>query len=51
MKVEALQQVSSVRQAQLFGTTEDRHGQFHRAFTPRQIHVRTSSEVLKKKNG
>ncbi|KAL5361488.1 amino acid permease/ SLC12A domain-containing protein [Aspergillus floccosus] len=39
MKEEPLKQVSSVSQAQVTGTAEDRNGQFHRAFTPRQIHM------------
>ncbi|KAL4893027.1 proline-specific permease [Aspergillus ambiguus] len=39
MKEEILQHVSSLDQAQRVGVADDRHGQFHRAFTPRQIHV------------
>ncbi|RDW76926.1 hypothetical protein BP6252_04979 [Coleophoma cylindrospora] len=35
----ALEQTSSINQAELIELTDQRNGQFHRAFTPRQIHV------------
>jgi hypothetical protein len=36
---DALQQVASIGDATLTELNENRNGQFHRSFTPRQVHV------------
>jgi amino acid transporter len=38
----ALQAARSVDEAQAIELQESKHGQFHRSFTPRQVHVKPS---------
>lgn len=43
--MESLEPTPSVTEAQLVELHENRNGQFHRSFTPRQVHVRSGLSI------